>query len=102
MAAEATVPDYGLDAPLLVERMFTRAGWTIAIGLAVFIMNRVEYPGPAGTLLGVFCAIGIIFAAIGSYMVWSSRTGKFELRDKLIDSLVLKGDEEALDAGCGR
>ncbi len=24
MAAESTQPDYGLDAPLLVKRMFTR------------------------------------------------------------------------------
>jgi arsenite methyltransferase len=102
MAAEITAPDYGLDAPLLVKRMFTRAGWTVAIGLAVFIMNRAEYSGPAGTLLAVFCAIGAIFAGVGGYMVWSSRTGKLELRDKLIESLDLKGEEKVLDAGCGR
>ncbi len=102
MAAEITAPDYGLDAPLLVKRMFTRAGWTVAIGLAVFIMNRAEYPGPAGTLLAVFCVIGAIFAGVGGSMVWSSRTGKLDLREKLIDSLDLKGEEKVLDAGCGR
>ncbi len=102
MAAEASAPDYGLDAPVLVKRMFTRAAWTAAIGAAVFLINRKDNPGPAGTLLAVFVAIAAIFAGIGWYMVWSSRTGKLQLRDKLIDSLALNGDEKVLDAGCGR
>ena len=102
MAAEITAPDYGLDAPLLVKRMFTRAAWTAAIGIAVFLITRRENAGPAGTLLAVFIAIAAIFAAIGAYMVWSSRTGKLQLRDKLLDSLTLNGDEKVLDAGCGR
>jgi SAM-dependent methyltransferase len=102
MAAEITQPDYGLDAPLLVKRMFSRGAWTIAIGVAVFLMNRAENPGPAGTLLAVFGAIGAIFLAAGGYMVWSSRTGKIQLRDQLIDSLALQGEEKVLDAGCGR
>jgi arsenite methyltransferase len=102
MAAEKTAPDYGLDAPLLVRRMFTRAAWTAAIGIAVFLINRKDNAGPAGTLLAVFLAIAAIFAAIGAYMMWSSRTGKLQLRDKLLDSLTLNGDEKVLDAGCGR
>jgi arsenite methyltransferase len=101
MAAEKTQPDYGLDAPMLVKRMFTRAGWTIAIGVAVFLINRNENPGPSATLLGVFCAIGAIFLAIGGTMLWSSRVGKLQLRDKLLDSLGLKGEEKVLDLGCG-
>jgi SAM-dependent methyltransferase len=102
MAAEVTVPDYGLDAPVLVKRMFTRAAWTAAIGIAVFLINQKESAGPAGTLLAVFLAIAAIFAAIGGYMVWSSRTAKLQLRDTLLDSLDLKGEEKVLDAGCGR
>lgn len=101
MAAEITQPDYGLDAPLLVKRMFTRAAWTAAIGIAVFLINKNDNPGPAGTLLAVFLAIAAIFAAIGGFMVWSSRTGKLQLRDALLDSLDLKGEEKILDAGCG-
>lgn len=102
MAAELTASDYGLDAPLLVKRMFTRAGWTAAIGLVVFLMNRTDNAGPAGMLLAVFLAIAAIFAGVGGYMTWSSRTGKLRLRDTLLDSLALKGDEKLLDAGCGR
>jgi arsenite methyltransferase len=101
MAAEKTQPDYGLDAPLLVKRMFTRAAWTFAIGVAVFWMNKTEYPGPATTLLIVFCAIAAVFVGIGGYMTWSSRAGKLALRDQLLDSLKLTGEEKVLDAGCG-
>jgi arsenite methyltransferase len=99
---EATQPDYGLDAPLLVKRMFTRAAWTIGIGVAVYLINRNDNAGPAGTLLAVFSAIGLGFLAVGGWMWWSSRTGKLALRDKLLDSLDLKGEEKILDAGCGR
>src|SRR3984957_9337308 len=102
MAAEGTHPDYGLDAPLLVKRMFTRAAWMFAIGVAVFLINRREYPGPAGVVLAVFCVIAAGFLAVGLYMTWSSRTGKLKLRDELLDSLGLKGEEKVLDAGCGR
>lgn len=109
MAAEAAVketasgqPDYGLDAPLLVKRMFTRAAWTVAIGVAIFLINRSDNPGPAVTLLAVFCAIGVGFLAVGLYMTWSSRTGKLKLRDELLDALDFKGEEKVLDAGCGR
>jgi len=101
-AAEITAPDYGLDAPLLVKRMFSRGAWTLAIGVAVFLINKAENPGPAGTLLGVFVAISAIFLAIGGYMWWSSKTGKLALRDTLLDSLALTGEEKVLDAGCGR
>lgn len=102
MAAEVTIPDYGLDAPMLVKRMFTRAAWTAAIGIAVFLINQKENARPAETLLAVFLAIAAIFAAIGGYMVWSSRAAKLQLRDTLLDSLDLKGEEKVLDAGCGR
>lgn len=100
-APEKATPDYGLDAPLLVKRMFTRAAWTAAVGIAVFVINRVEYPGPAGRLLAVLCAIAVCFCAVGGAMIWSSRTGKLALRDKLLDSLELTGEEKVLDAGCG-
>jgi arsenite methyltransferase len=99
--APQSVPNYGVDAPILMRRMFSRAGWTAAIGVAVFVMNRSEYPGPAGRLLAVFLAIALVFLAAGLDMLWSSRAGKLKLRDTLLDSLALKGDEKVLDAGCG-
>jgi len=34
--------------------------------------------------------------------MWSSRVAKLRLRDRMLDSLSLKGDEKVLDVGCGR
>ncbi|HLX45281.1 MAG TPA: class I SAM-dependent methyltransferase [Bryobacteraceae bacterium] len=102
VAQTPPAPDYGLDAPIVVRRMFSRGGWALVIGLAVFFINHDEYPEPSARLLGVLGSIGLTFIAVGAFMVWSSRVGKMRLRDKLLDSLQLKGDEKILDVGCGR
>ncbi len=102
VAATPPKPDYGIDAPVTVKHMFSRGGWTLAFGLALFVMNHNEYPGPSEQILGVLGAIGVTFLAVGAFMVWSSRVAKLQLRNELIDSLVLSGDEKILDVGCGR
>jgi arsenite methyltransferase len=35
-------------------------------------------------------------------MVWSSKVGKLQLRERLMDRLALRGTETVLDVGCGR
>jgi arsenite methyltransferase len=101
-APPAGQPDYGLDSPILVRSMFSRGGWTLAAGLAVWFVNRAEYPGPAAQLFGVLAAIALVFFGIGAFMIWSSRVGKLRVRDRLLDALELAGTEKVLDAGCGR
>jgi arsenite methyltransferase len=95
-------PDYGLDAPRTVHSMFSRAAWTIGIALVLYLVNHSEYPGPAARMCGVLALIGLFFLGIGIDMVWSSRVAKLRLRDQLLDSLALRGDERVLDVGCGR
>jgi arsenite methyltransferase len=101
-AGSAPKPDYGLDAPTIVKSMFSRGAWAVGIGLAMYLINRSEYPEPASRILSVLGSIGITFLAVGAFMTWSSRVAKLKLRDELIDSLALTGDEKVLDVGCGR
>src|SRR5580658_8733934 len=98
----ALKPDYGLDAPAIVTSMFTRGGWILAFGLVMYVNSRHEYPGPAGLFFAVLAAISLGFLGGGGVMIWSSRVAKPQLRDRLLDSLELKGDEKILDVGCGR
>jgi SAM-dependent methyltransferase len=99
----AGVPgDYGLDSPLVVRSMYSRAAWTFAFGFALWFMNREEYPGPAASLLAALSLIAAVFVWAGYFMTWSSRKGKLRLRDRLVSMLALNGDEKVLDAGCGR
>jgi ubiquinone/menaquinone biosynthesis C-methylase UbiE len=47
------------------------------------------------------CSFLAGLALVGG-MLWSSKVGKLRARDRLIDSLALRGDESVLDVGCGR
>jgi len=102
MAAGTAAIDYGIDAPLIARGWFGRAGWSLAVGVAFWFMNRLEYPGPAARVLGVLALAAAVCAAIGWFKIQSSRDGKLRLREQLLDQLALKGDEKVLDVGCGR
>lgn len=94
--------DYGLDAPRTVKNMFTRGVTFLALGLALYFVNREESPGPAAAMLSSLGTIGVVFLGIGCVMVWSSRVGKRKVRDFLLDQIPWRGDEKVLDVGCGR
>ena len=98
--AEAVL-DYGIDAPARTRSYFSRGGWTLAFGIALFLMNRAEFPGPSIQLGGAVALIGVGFLVAGYAMIWSSRTGKLRLRDQLLEALDLEGGERVFDAGCG-
>ncbi|HEY4362926.1 MAG TPA: class I SAM-dependent methyltransferase [Bryobacteraceae bacterium] len=102
MAETATRPDYGLDSPLTVKAMFWRGGWTFVFGLVLFMMNRAQYPDVSVRILIVLGLIAAGFVAAGFAMVRSSRVGKLEAREKILDALALTGEERVLDWGTGR
>lgn len=101
MAATATHPDYGLDSPLMVRHMFSRGGWTLAFALVMFIVNRAQYPGPATRILVVLGLIALGFFAAGWLTIQASKVARFQVRDRILDSLQLTGEERVLDVGCG-
>jgi arsenite methyltransferase len=100
-AAAATHPDYGLDSPLLVRHMFSRGGWTLAFAVVMFIVNHAEYPGPAARILLVLGLIALGFFAAGWLTMQASKVARFQIRDRILDSLQLTGEERVLDVGCG-
>lgn len=51
---------------------------------------------PAGIWIGAACL------AMALWMIWSSKVGKVRERERLLDTLVWRGDEQVLDVGCGR
>ena len=94
--------DYGLDAPKLVRRFTGRAILFIAGAVILYLANRSANPGLALPLASVLLAIGLIFAIITGVMILSSRVAKPKIRDRILDSIPWRGDENVLDVGCGR
>jgi|SRR5580658_6682469 arsenite methyltransferase len=100
-ASVATKADYGLEARVTVRHMFSRGAWTLAFGIAMFLINRGDYPGPAAHILIALGLIGLAFIAVGMIMVQSSRVARFEARDRILEALALTGEERVLDVGSG-
>jgi arsenite methyltransferase len=95
-------PDYGLDEPKFVRQNFIRGIGFIFLAIAIWYMNRTENPSGGLALFCVFVIAGLGFLAIGGMMVWSSRQGKLQVRDQMLDALPWRGDEKVLDVGVGR
>ena len=74
----------------------------LLLGGAMWYMNREYNPTGGAAMLRVLGSIGVTLIAVGGVMVWSSRSGKLAVRDKILDSLTWRGDEKVLDVGCGR
>jgi ubiquinone/menaquinone biosynthesis C-methylase UbiE len=78
-------PNYGIDAPYIFLT-FLLVGMT---GVALSFWLRFLWI-PA-----------VIFLLQGLVMVWGSRLGKFQVRDKLLNSIAWQRNEKVLDVGCG-
>lgn len=101
--------DYGLDAPKVVRNLFVIGAaclvpWlTAAVGLWSGTVSVPAGGGRIGISLaftGLGCGIGLLLT--GCWMVWDSRIGKIARRERLLDQITWRGDEQVLDLGCGR
>jgi arsenite methyltransferase len=92
---------YGIDAPFVVLSFIIAGIACIAISL---FLNQFIADQPVFALLADISGIvlGFLLLLGAASMIWSSKKGKFLLREQLIDSLALKGNETVLDIGCGR
>src|SRR6266487_2572586 len=89
--------DYGIDAPLVILQLITFGTIAISLGIAAraFLGNRQPW-----LFVGLFSGISMVLTAL--IMIWGSKVGKISLRERVLDSLQLRGDECVLDVGCGR
>lgn len=102
---KATRPDYGLDAPDVIRNLVLAS----VLGFALWGSARVGW-------WSGFIALGNVRIALGSmavwpaatctlmaiWMVWDSRIGKVQDRERLLDNISWTGAERVLDVGCGR
>ena len=87
-------PDFGLDAPPIVYGYLAFGTVGVFLLVAAAIRGSVVLAG-----WGAWAAfIGLI---VGGAMVYSSRIGKVRVRDRVLERLSLRGDEDVLDLGCG-
>src|ERR1051326_2949595 len=94
--------DYGLDAPGLVRGFLLSGGTAGIIGIGLLLWGA-QLPNWLLGGLGIYILLtGVCFAGTSTLMLRCSRVGKLHMRDRLLDTLHLAGNEQVLDVGCGR
>ncbi len=93
--------DYGIDAPNVLLG-FAIAGVTLSI-LTGILSNFLSpfQPRFTNVLLGLGVLSAVSCFGFATFMLWGSRIGKFQVRDRLINSIPWRGNEMVLDVGCG-
>ena len=86
--------DYGYDAPYALLT-FAALGTGSAIASLVSWVQR----GRVTAMLGFY---GAFFLANAFSFLYTTRRGKFQVWEEILDALHLRGDERVLDMGCGR
>ncbi len=92
-------PDYGIDAPGVIRNLFVIGVVLIPLGMylpsirignVVIILNSMAYWTGGGCLLE------------GILMIVYAKYGKFRHRDRMLNMIAWRGDEQVLDVGTGR
>jgi SAM-dependent methyltransferase len=86
--------DYGYDAPYALVS-FAALGAGSATAAIVSWIQR----GRLAATLGFY---GAFFLANAFSFLYTTRRGKFQVWEEILDALHLGGDERVLDMGCGR
>jgi SAM-dependent methyltransferase len=89
-------PDYGIDAPRAVSVL-----WGLS-SLAFLLATLLYWAGLPSPISAALAVLGADLSLVAVCMLWYSRRGKLRQRDRLLDSIAWKGDEQVLDVGCGR
>jgi len=98
----STKADYGIDAPPVIRNLLLAGIASIIADVVLRFIFASTQSLIASILLiwGLLAGASMVVTAL--LMIWSSKVGKLQLREKLIDSLALRGTETIIDVGCGR
>ena len=94
--------DYGIDAPPVIRNLFIAGIASIVAGMVLDYLLQSTRSFIAVILLIWGLLAGASLLVTAALMLWSSKIGKIQFREKLIDSLALRGTETIVDVGCGR
>ena len=87
--------DYGYDAPYALKA-FAALG---AASVVAAIVARWRQSSHLAAMLGFY---GAFFLANAASFFYTTRRGKFQVWEDILDALHFRGDERVLDIGCGR
>jgi SAM-dependent methyltransferase len=87
--------DYGYDAPYALVTLAALG----AAGVIAAITSLSVQRGPLAARAGLY---GAFFLANAASFLYTTRRGKFQVWEEVLDGLRLRGDERVLDMGCGR
>jgi len=96
-----TRPNYGLDAPGVVRNLTIIGAVLLAVGIGSAL---VSLTGRLGWLMEIavsFAVTGLSLLLTAAVTTWGSRVGKLRFRDRVLDAIPWRGDEQVLDVGCG-
>lgn len=96
--------DYGIDAPTVVRNLLiagalcsaVAAGWLVGL-YAVDFSTGTGIPFAS---MSMWAGLPLLLTAL--VMVYGSKVGKLRMRERLLDGIPWRGDEQVLDVGCGR
>ena len=95
-------PDYGTDATAL-QRIALYGGVALVVVGRMLdergVMQSVQWQSRAGS---VMIWAGLSFFLIGCVILLGRKAGKLILRERILNSISWRGDEQVLDVGCGR
>jgi arsenite methyltransferase len=105
MAPQRELPDYGIDAPDVIRRLFVVG----IAGISAWVVTRLavmfgqsDVPKLILIIAGMGFTTGLGFCLMAFWMLWNSKVGKLRRRERLLNLVSWSGNEQVLDVGCGR
>jgi cyclopropane fatty-acyl-phospholipid synthase-like methyltransferase len=86
--------EYGYDAPYALGAFVVLGTVSVVAAIVSWIVG--------GELTVMMAFYGAFFLANASSFFYTTRRGKFQVWEEILDGLHLRGDERVLDMGCGR